>query len=60
MNERSPGRIHATFLFCQECRRAWNDESERWRLYLTDDDPPQAVAYCPRCADREFGQTQGP
>ena len=24
-----------------------------WRAYLTDDDPPQAVVYCPACASRE-------
>jgi hypothetical protein len=27
---------------------------ERWRVYLTDDDPPEAVAYCPACAASEF------
>jgi hypothetical protein len=28
---------------------------ERWRLYLTDDDPPEQATYCPDCAWREFG-----
>ena len=33
-------------LTCIECLRTWLELAERWRLYLTDDDPPQAVAYC--------------
>ena len=41
-------------LTCIECRRTWLELAERWRLYLTDDDPPEAVAYCPDCAEREF------
>jgi hypothetical protein len=45
----------AAHLVCQECRRAWRDESERWRVYLTDDEPPEAVAYCSECSRREFG-----
>jgi hypothetical protein len=28
--------------------------TERWRVYLTDDDPPEAVSYCPDCAEDEF------
>jgi hypothetical protein len=28
--------------------------SERWRAYVIDDDPPEAVAYCPDGAEREF------
>lgn len=41
-------------LHCQECRASWLDPRERWRLYLTEDDPIEAVAYCPACAAREF------
>ena len=41
-------------LWCQECRRPWLDPRERWRVYLTDDDPAEAVPYCPDCAHREF------
>ena len=41
-------------LTCIECRRTWLELAERWRVYLTDDDPPEAVAYCPDCAEREF------
>ena len=40
---------------CQECRRPWLLPGERWRLYLSDDEPPRAVPYCPSCARREFG-----
>ena len=42
-------------LRCVECERPWLVEQERWRLKLTDDRPPQAVAYCPECERREFG-----
>lgn len=38
---------------CAECHRAWIDESERWRSYLTIDD--ELALYCPDCAAREFG-----
>jgi hypothetical protein len=27
---------------------------ERWRAYLTDDEPPELAFYCPSCAEREF------
>ena len=42
-------------LHCIECRRPWLDPSERWRLKVTDDSPPETVPYCARCATREFG-----
>jgi hypothetical protein len=41
-------------LRCEECRRPWLDPQERWRAYLTDDEPSGAVPYCPACAAREF------
>ena len=41
-------------LVCVECGREWVGPVERWRVYLTDDDPPQPVTYCPDCAEREF------
>jgi hypothetical protein len=40
---------------CIECCRQWEVPSERWRVYVTDENPPEAVAYCPACAEREFG-----
>jgi hypothetical protein len=42
-------------LVCEECGREWVEPVEGWRIYLTDDDPPQPVTYCPVCARREFG-----
>jgi hypothetical protein len=27
---------------------------ERWRAYLTDDEPAELAFYCPECAKREF------
>jgi hypothetical protein len=46
--------IARPLLVCEECRCSWVDPRERWRLYLSDDEPPQPVAYCPYCAEREF------
>jgi hypothetical protein len=37
---------------CVECARAWSDEKERWRLFLTVDD--ETALYCPGCAHAEF------
>lgn len=42
-------------LECIECRRAWLDPAERWRLKVTDDTPAEIVPYCADCATREFG-----
>ena len=41
-------------LVCVECGRNWIGPVERWLVYLTDDDPPAPVTYCPDCAGREF------
>jgi hypothetical protein len=51
---------HDTHVFvlslrCVECGRRWDDVNERWRVYFTDDEPPDAVTYCPACARAEFG-----
>jgi hypothetical protein len=50
---------HDTHVFvlalrCVECNRRWDDVNERWRIYFTDEDPPDPVTYCPGCAAREF------
>jgi hypothetical protein len=42
-------------LVCVECGQLWVGPFERWRVYLTDDDPPKPVTYCPLCVEREFG-----
>jgi hypothetical protein len=42
-------------LRCVECGRRWDNPVERWRVYFTDDDPPQPASYCPACARKEFG-----
>jgi hypothetical protein len=46
-----------TPIVCIECRRPWLADSERWRMKVTDDAPPETVPYCPGCATREFGPT---
>jgi hypothetical protein len=54
MDERRIVGIATPSLFCEECGRPWVRRLEMWRTYLTDDEPPQAVNYCPECAHREF------
>jgi hypothetical protein len=40
---------------CAECNRLWlRADDERWRAYLTDDEPQELAFYCPDCAEREF------
>jgi hypothetical protein len=53
MNDRT-SVLSALLLSCQECRRPWLDERERWRLYVDADEPGSTVPYCPDCAAREF------
>jgi hypothetical protein len=41
---------------CGECEAHWLPaDEEHWSAYLTDDEPPEVVFYCPDCAEREFG-----
>jgi hypothetical protein len=44
-------------LTCVECGREQPAGEVGWRAYLTvdDDEPAEAVVYCPTCAAREFG-----
>jgi hypothetical protein len=42
-------------LACIECRGTWTEPSERWRIYLTEDDPREPILYCADCAAYEFG-----
>jgi hypothetical protein len=49
-----PYQLVATEITCIECRRLWSVPSERWRVYLTEDEPREPVAYCAECAEREF------
>lgn len=52
--EQSNTALATTTLVCIECRRPWLADSERWRLKVTDENPPETVPYCPDCATREF------
>jgi DNA-directed RNA polymerase subunit RPC12/RpoP len=49
-----------TTLTCVECGRAQAAGERGWRTYLTvdEDEPAEAVVYCPDCASREF-QSEG-
>jgi hypothetical protein len=41
-------------LTCVECGREQADREGGWRAYLTDDEPAEAVVFCPDCAQSEF------
>jgi hypothetical protein len=41
---------------CAECEAHWQPaDKARWQAWLTDDEPPELVFYCPACAGREVG-----
>ena len=43
---------------CAECEAVWLPaDGARWQAWLTDDDPPELVRYCPECSEVEFGET---
>jgi hypothetical protein len=44
-------------LVCAECGAESPPEAEDWRGHLTDDG--EAVMFCPKCAEQEFGAAQG-
>lgn len=52
--QRHDSHVFVLALRCVECNRRWDDATERWRIYFTDDEPPEPVTYCPGCAHREF------
>jgi hypothetical protein len=54
MNDPQQALTQVRRLSCVECRREWTDPSERWRVYLTSDEPPEPVLYCADCAAFEF------
>lgn len=49
-------------LWCQECLLLADEAAREWRLLRVDapgaDDEPLLAAYCPDCAEREFGLTR--
>jgi hypothetical protein len=42
---------------CAECSREQSAGERGWKAYLTtdEDEPAEALVYCPDCAEREFG-----
>lgn len=44
-------------LVCEECGRVSPENERGWTAYLTtdEDEPAEAVVYCPACAANEFG-----
>jgi hypothetical protein len=42
-------------LVCEECGATADERAAGWRIYLTAEDPPEPLVYCPQCAEREFG-----
>ena len=45
-------------LVCAECGAVSEAGAVGWRAYLADDGEA-AVAFCPECAKREFGERRG-
>jgi hypothetical protein len=47
----------AESLTCIECGREQAVDERGWKAYLTvdEDEPAEAIVYCPDCAAREFG-----
>jgi hypothetical protein len=40
---------------CAECEAPWLPaDDERWRAYLTHDEPAELAFYCSECAERMF------
>lgn len=54
MAARDDQQVVTAQLRCIECGQPWRDSAERWRVYLTSDEPREALVYCPACAAREF------
>ena len=54
-SDRPTRSAEATLMVCVECQRLWEVAEERWRMYRTDDEPPELAFYCPVCAEYEFG-----
>jgi hypothetical protein len=53
----SVDRFVALIPECAECGRHWWPlETERWKAYLTCDEPPDLAFYCPECAEQEVGE----
>ena len=46
----------AALIFCAECFATWSPGSrERWRAYLTNDEPTEVALLCPTCSAPESG-----
>jgi hypothetical protein len=56
-SRRAEARNPRAELTCIECGRLWRENERGWtaRLTVDEDEPAEAVAYCPECAKREFG-----
>jgi DNA-directed RNA polymerase subunit RPC12/RpoP len=48
-------------LTCVECGREQAADERGWQAHLTvdEDEPAEAVVYCPECGTREFGRRGG-
>ena len=55
MSDSAEEAISTRTIRCLECGRLWVEPSERWRTYLSSEDQPRPLTYCPHCARREFG-----
>jgi hypothetical protein len=53
----SAEEVPARSLVCVECGRVQATDERGWRAYLTTDEeePAEALLYCPECSMDEFG-----
>jgi hypothetical protein len=54
MKDKAEKTISIEPVRCLECGRFWIETSEHWRMYLSAEEPPRPLTYCPDCARREF------
>ena len=56
----APRRNHRAVqsLECAECGRVSRENERGWTAHLTvdEDEPAEAVIYCPECDEQEFGE----
>lgn len=50
----SRGESVALIPRCAEREASWLPADERWRAYLTEDEPTELAFYRPECGDHEF------
>lgn len=57
---KNPGELKGHKNVCAECGREQAVDERGWQAHLTtdEDEPAEAIVYCPDCAVREFGEPE--